>query len=276
MPNLSSTLAKLTFGAAVAGMLGAVGPAARAADYPTTVSNLNPVAYYRLNDTTSPATDFSTNLGSLGAAANAYYNGVVGTDYTHPVAGALAGDSDTAAQTLTGTGCIGVPHNPILNGNTFTYECWFDPTGNGAAILSDVDFLAAGRYGFIFYYGVNATWDIRIYTGNGTAFAANIEDNTVVTPVNGWYHFVVTCDGSTAILYVNGQADNQLALRRLRPSPRRAVRRRLQVRRQLHPGRLLRRRGRIYQRPECGPGFGPLPKRHQHRAQSKLQIIGFG
>ena len=90
------------------------------ADYASNVLSLNPVAYYRLNDTTSPAADFSTNLGSLGAAANAYYNGVFGTDYTHPVAGALANGSDTAVQTLTGRGCIVVPHNDLLTNTLAT------------------------------------------------------------------------------------------------------------------------------------------------------------
>ena len=58
-----------------------------------------------------------------------------------------------------------------------------------------------------------------IYTGSGTAFAANIEDNTVVTPVNGWYHFVITCDGSTVVLYVNGQRINTSAIVNYGPAP---------------------------------------------------------
>src|SRR5882672_5918555 len=44
-----------------------------ATDYPTTVGNLNPLAYYRLSETAPvPAAQTFINLGSLGAAGNAF------------------------------------------------------------------------------------------------------------------------------------------------------------------------------------------------------------
>src|SRR5437879_1141202 len=43
---------------------------ARATDYPTTVLGLNPVAYYRLSESTPVPANIVTNLGSLGASEN--------------------------------------------------------------------------------------------------------------------------------------------------------------------------------------------------------------
>src|SRR5574341_889105 len=47
-----------------------------AADYSATVLSHNPLAYYRLNETTpTPVPDVATNSGTLGAAAVGYYAG---------------------------------------------------------------------------------------------------------------------------------------------------------------------------------------------------------
>src|SRR5581483_3224839 len=53
-----------------------------------------PLAYYRMSETNPPTLDVATNSGSLGAPGNGVY--VVGA--VHPVAGGIAGDSDTAAR----------------------------------------------------------------------------------------------------------------------------------------------------------------------------------
>ena len=95
------------------------------ADYPTTVLGLNPIAYYRLNETGPqvPA-DLATNLGTLGDAANGFYLGTVGApenDYSHATPGALAAGTDTSV-TFTGAGNgiggISIPYSPALNPGT--------------------------------------------------------------------------------------------------------------------------------------------------------------
>src|SRR5215471_7735277 len=67
------------------------------ADYYDAVTNLNPVAYYRLNDTGPvPAPDLATNLGSLGGTAY-YYAPAASPQPIHPATSLLACTSDTAA-----------------------------------------------------------------------------------------------------------------------------------------------------------------------------------
>jgi len=58
------------------------------------VTNLNPIAYWPLQETvTPPMADVEVNLGSLGAVANAYYSS---TNVTKGVSGIPSGDSDPA------------------------------------------------------------------------------------------------------------------------------------------------------------------------------------
>src|ERR1039457_3309705 len=66
-------------------------PTARA-DYSSTVLGLNPVAYYRLNETTPVPADTATNLGTAGVNGTAFYI----NDPTHQAPGALVGSVDTA------------------------------------------------------------------------------------------------------------------------------------------------------------------------------------
>src|SRR5437867_5547363 len=82
------------------------------ADYSTTVLGLNPIVYYRLNETGPqvPA-DMVTNIGTLGSAANGFYLGTVGmpeNDYTHPATpGALVASSDACVNFTGAQNAIG-------------------------------------------------------------------------------------------------------------------------------------------------------------------------
>src|SRR6266436_559897 len=68
-------------------------PTARG-DYSNTVMALNPVAYWPLNETNAPAggVTTATNLGTLGSAFNAIFQGNV----TFGVHGVIASEADTA------------------------------------------------------------------------------------------------------------------------------------------------------------------------------------
>src|SRR5215471_12139246 len=94
------------------------------ADYFSTVMSLNPVAYWRLDETNQPPVDVATNSGSLATSAPAFYLGGA----THPVSGALAGNTDTAAGFDGVTGEAAVPFSPALGLNPpFTIEAWAQP-----------------------------------------------------------------------------------------------------------------------------------------------------
>lgn len=96
------------------------------------ITNLNPVAYWPLQEATQPPRyDVETNYGSFGAMANAYY---ASTNCVHGVAGGIAGDSDTAVN-FNGTSSFAlVPTTDnrvsLPAGQPFTVECWARATGS--------------------------------------------------------------------------------------------------------------------------------------------------
>jgi hypothetical protein len=191
-----------------------------AADYGTTVINLNPVGYYRLNETAQPpAADIATNLGAAGALGNAYYyhegNFPAATAFdpslnaTHGVPGALAGggSSDTAVAFDGGIQFIMMPlpdTNNALNPQVaFTAEAWANPAVVGAnePILSFGDY-SGNRDGWLIYLQTTG-WELRMYQGVGGNLAAQINSGSAPNP-GVWYHVVAVYDGTNAYLYTNG------------------------------------------------------------------------
>jgi hypothetical protein len=190
---------------------------ASAADFPAKVLSNNPVGYWQLNDNvTLPAADGAKNLGSLGAAADAYYQGTAGTTYDHPTTpGALKASADAAA-TFMGNAPGGVapagyliaPYAAAFNTPTFTAEAWLNPTDVDGTIagplhvaLSCGDF-AAPRAGWLIYQSGEG-WNLRMYNQNGTATSLSISGGGAVN-AGEWYHVVATFDGTTARLFING------------------------------------------------------------------------
>lgn len=175
------------------------------ADYSNTVASLNPLAYWRLNETVVPPADTGVNLGTLGAAAKPYYVG----NATHAVAGALVGSTDTAASFDGASGKVAVPYIPSLALNaSFSVEAWVKPNiaftdGTLTAVLSCGQ-LAGNRSGWLVYQS-SGGWNLRMYNQNGGNTVANVTGGSA--PVVGtWYHLVVVYDGTNAKIYVNGVA----------------------------------------------------------------------
>ncbi|HEX4644967.1 MAG TPA: hypothetical protein VH598_05100, partial [Verrucomicrobiae bacterium] len=131
---------------------------APAQTYSNAVQALNPVAYWPLTETTPPSSSsvyIATNSGTLGAAGNGYYetwwqtNGASGVltnmnSIVH-VAGAIAGDPDTAMQqgaigqyVVIPRATNGVPNPAVTLTPPFSIEFWFYPTNDAANKLKPI------------------------------------------------------------------------------------------------------------------------------------------
>src|SRR5688572_16160531 len=181
--------------------------AAFAATFPDAILADGPLAYYRMGESVAvPTFDTIVNSGSLGAAGNGIYSGTV----THPVVGILPANGAASAN---GT-ILSVPYNAALNpAGAFTIEGWFKPNvANGAGVLTcalSSMRAASPRTGWLLYQS-DTGWNFRMYNG--------VDANTTISitgggaPVtNNWYHVVVSFDGTTARMYVNGVAGQSAA-----------------------------------------------------------------
>jgi hypothetical protein len=211
---LPSPFVKLSFCAAAGALLWGAASSARA-DYPTTVLSLNPLVYYRFNETVQPPpADTATNSGTAGARGNAYYYNDQAIDptlnATHGQPGALAGSTDTAV-TFNGTAnyiMMALPDdtNSLNPQGPFSAEVWLNPAGSVSSCplaFADVYGLGGNADGWLIYQ-TGTNWNLTMFDGNGSEAAVSISGGTVVE--GSWYHLVAVYDGTNANLYVNGQS----------------------------------------------------------------------
>ena len=184
------------------------------ADYPTTVLSLDPIVYYRLNETVQPpAADTAVNSGTAGIRGNAYYYNVAAIDSTlnakHAQPGALAGSSDTAV-TFDGQAnyiMMALPDeaNSVNPQGPFSAEAWLNPSGSGTFCplsFADVNGLGGNADGWLIYQ-TDTNWNLTMFDGNGGEAAASISGGTVVA--GQWFHVVAVYDGTNAHLYIDGE-----------------------------------------------------------------------
>ena len=183
----------------------ALATGAARADYSNTVASLQPIAYWRLNETNQPPPgDVATNLGTLGSSADGvYFDGA-----THPGPGALAAGTDTGAVFPDVAGNrVRADYSPGLSVNApFSVEFWANPadvvSGDSDQFQTAVSFLKFGDSGWAVYQNGAAGWTFALLGANGTS--TSLDGGLNVTPGN-WYHVVAVYDGTQAILYANGQ-----------------------------------------------------------------------
>jgi predicted alpha-1,6-mannanase (GH76 family) len=188
--------------------------------YSTNILQFNPVGYWPMHEVEAPAHgDIETNYGSLGALGTGYYSdweGGAGSSIIHNFPGALANDSDPAvffaytgaASSGTTTNCLVIPHtSPLSTLNApFTVECWFHPTNSlSGDIWGQAD--VTGLNGATNLFGIRLLWggsSFSMYTYNGVSgtFAASPSTGSYAT--NQWHHLVLTDNGTTILLYVDG------------------------------------------------------------------------
>src|SRR6266481_8892888 len=103
------------------------------ADYSSTILSFNPAGYWPLNETSpTPQAEVATNLGSLGASANAYYLGASNNAVNHTISGALT-DGDQAAMFVSGaSSCLAIPRTTLglVIRPPFSVECWVYQTNS--------------------------------------------------------------------------------------------------------------------------------------------------
>jgi len=168
--------------------------------YANAVLANNPIAYWRLGETTgSVATDLSPN------GLNGTYTG--GVLLNQP--GAISSDTDRSVSLDGTTGFVSVASDPRLNQltNNFTIEAWIHPgdplPGNldplpAFRIVSTRSFEPPSQRGFAFSVeSDNTLWFM--------AFAVKDYHSGVVVPRDAWSNVAVTFDAAnTARFYVNG------------------------------------------------------------------------
>jgi RHS repeat-associated protein len=166
--------------------------------YASTVQGDSPSYYYRLDDTSAMVADSSGN-GRL-----AYVSG----GYTQSVAGGLANDTDKAT-TLTASGKVQFAQGTGLPSGTSarSYEVWVKTTSTGNQVLlsyaqsngcgylaNGLTLKSGGQVGFI------TGWDCNSWAVTSIGF----------TPVHSitdgiWHELAGTWNGTTVVMYVDGQ-----------------------------------------------------------------------
>jgi hypothetical protein len=164
------------------------------------MAQTKPLLWFRYSDTAAVLQDLAANSGSLAATAAGMYIGAA----AHPVAGGLAGSTDTAVSFAGGR--VSVPYLAELNPAVFTVEAWLKPAVANAGTtltcpLSSVH-IADPRAGWIIYQSVDG-WNLRTFNHNGTTAAVNITGGPAPVP-GTWYHVVASWDGTVGRVYVNG------------------------------------------------------------------------
>jgi hypothetical protein len=176
------------YGAGAAATTASVSPTGATSTYDSTVLSSKPSVFYRLADTDSHAMADSSGNGATG---------VYGSTTTLGQTGPLA--NDTAAS-ISDSGCCsasagGNPSLPLYNSSR-TFEGWLKTTNGGELFMAG--------------YGSTSTNEgFNIVTEPNNVIVSGYSDDLSFTTTtaldNGSWHFiVVTTNGTTATVYVDG------------------------------------------------------------------------
>jgi hypothetical protein len=192
-------------------------PAAKAADYPTTVLGDHPSAYYRLEET-SGATALDSSVNMVNAT---YTYNLASTD---PQLGLPGIDTNSilfnGGGYSTDVGSLDIPASALItplapdnvHGAAFSTELWVQPTAQPASFSVPIEVAQYPNGWNIYVSGADANGGTSYFylnMPNGVLFAGQPD-----FPISflRWYHLVVTYDGANAMFYINGVAHGPYAV----------------------------------------------------------------
>ncbi|HOX03519.1 MAG TPA: hypothetical protein P5555_14715 [Candidatus Paceibacterota bacterium] len=169
--------------------------------YLGTVLGDNPAAFWRLGETSG------TNAVDSWGQNHAVYSG----SYTLGTHGLIVDDANTAVQ-FAATSKAMAPFNPSLNNpaGPFSIEFWTVPDNTATECAISTQKRDSGRAGLTIFHN-NGGSGFSALMGNNAGATAYVHGGTAIQP-GMKYHVVLTYDGSTGKIYLNGKLDGSTAL----------------------------------------------------------------
>ncbi|WP_406445219.1 LamG domain-containing protein [Streptomyces sp. NBC_00631] len=170
-------------------------------NYPAAALDANPSGYWRLDQASGATTAASSVLANEQTDAGSYQNATLGG-----TSGPLTGASATAA-TFAGTGYVKVPAGLLHASTTRAVSLWFKTSKKGVLIGDQSTSVtgataASGTWTPVLYIGSDGKlrghwWSVSGSGSTDFGSTSTVTDNT-------WHHAVLSSDGSTQTLYLDG------------------------------------------------------------------------